>query len=140
MKPVRLTAFSFVANQLPLHRPIGCGKPARRPQVAAAGLLWAPIISAPGNHRVRSSGVLPARFTAGSRTLLALDLELNENNPSNSMRLDQAEAWGAADGLRAVFLAMPTLCPRPRRIVIGQSREGRFSARGLVTRPCARRQ
>ena len=36
----------------------------------------------------------------GPRTQLALDLEANENNPSNSMRLDQAEAF-----VRTVFEA-----------------------------------
>ena len=45
----------------------------------------------------RSSGARPAAFLSVSRpeprTLLALDLELDENDPSNSMRLDQAEAF-----------------------------------------------
>jgi lysozyme len=48
----------------------------------------------------------------GPRTLLALDLELNENNPSNSMRLDQAEAFvqavAQATGRLPVVYVHPT--------------------------------
>src|SRR5258707_3386760 len=48
----------------------------------------------------------------GPRTLLALDLELNENNPSNSMRLDQAEAFvqavAEATGRLPVVYVHPT--------------------------------
>jgi lysozyme len=67
---------------------------ARRPQAEAAGLLW-------GTYHfgtAQSPGAQQAAFflsvsRPGPRTLLALDLEANENNPSNSMRLDQAEAF-----------------------------------------------
>ena len=48
-------------------------------------------------HRAISGAQQAAFFLAvsrpGPRTLLALDLEANEDNPSNSMRLEQAEAF-----------------------------------------------
>ena len=48
----------------------------------------------------------------GPRTLLALDIEANENNPSNSMRLDQAEAFvrtvGDATGRLPIVYIHPT--------------------------------
>jgi lysozyme len=67
---------------------------ARRPQAEAAGLLWGTYHYGTG----QMSGAQQAAFflslsRPGPRTLLALDLEANENNPSNSMRLDQAEAF-----------------------------------------------
>jgi lysozyme len=67
---------------------------ARRPQAEAAGLLWGTYHFGTGG----SSGAQQAAFflsmsRPGPRTLLALDLEANENNPSNSMRVDQAEAF-----------------------------------------------
>ena len=70
---------------------------ARRPQAEAAGLLWGTYHFGTG----QMSGERQAAFylsvsRPGPRTLLALDLELNENNPSNSMRVDQAEAFVAA--------------------------------------------
>src|SRR3984893_1873326 len=70
---------------------------ARRPQAEAAGLLWGTYHFGTG----QMSGAQQAAFylsvsRPGPRTLLALDLELNENNPSNSMRVDQAEAFAQA--------------------------------------------
>jgi lysozyme len=67
---------------------------ARRPQAEAAGLLWGTYHYGTG----QMSGAQQAAFflamsRPGPRTLLALDLEANENNPSNSMRLEQAEAF-----------------------------------------------
>ena len=67
---------------------------ARRPQAEAAGLLWGTYHFGTG----QMSGAQQAAFflsmsRPGPRTLLALDLEANENNPSNSMRLEQAEAF-----------------------------------------------
>jgi lysozyme len=67
---------------------------ARRPQAEAAGLLWGTYHFGTG----QSSGAQQAAFflaasRPGPRTLLALDLEANENNPSNSMTLEQAEAF-----------------------------------------------
>lgn len=65
---------------------------ARRPQAEAAGLLWGAYHYGTGQF----SGADQAAFflaasRPGPRTLLALDLEANDNNPSNSMTLDQAE-------------------------------------------------
>jgi lysozyme len=70
---------------------------ARRPQAEAAGLLWGTYHFGTG----QMSGEQQARFflamsRPGPRTLLALDLEANENNPSNSMALEQAEAFARA--------------------------------------------
>lgn len=67
---------------------------ARRPQAEAAGLLWGTYHYGTG----AMSGEQQAAFylsvsRPGPRTLLALDLEANENNPSNSMTLPQAEAF-----------------------------------------------
>ena len=67
---------------------------ARRPAAEVAGLLWGAYHFGTG----QSSGAKQAAFflsvsRPGPRTLLALDLEANENNPSNSMRLDQAEEF-----------------------------------------------
>jgi len=67
---------------------------ARRSQAEAAGLLWGTYHfgkgDAPGEQQA-------AFFLDSSRptqgTLLALDLEANEGDPSNSMTLDQAEAF-----------------------------------------------
>src|SRR3981081_1880093 len=72
---------------------------ARRPQAEAAGLLWGAYHFGTG----QMSGDRQAAFflsvsRPGPRTLLALDLELNQNNPSNSMRLDQAAAFVPARG------------------------------------------
>ena len=86
---------------------------ARRPQAEAAGLLWGTYHFGTG----QSSGARQAAFflsvsRPGPRTLLALDLELNENNPSNSMRLDQAEEFvqtvAAATGRLPVVYVHPT--------------------------------
>lgn len=67
---------------------------ARRSQAEAAGLLWGTYHFGKGD----SSGEEQAAFfLASSRptqgTLLALDIEVNEGDPSNSMTLDQAEAF-----------------------------------------------
>lgn len=67
---------------------------ARRPQAEAAGLLCGTYHFGTG----QMSGAQQAAFflaasRPGPRTLLALDLEANENDPSNSMTLDQAEAF-----------------------------------------------
>ena len=64
----------------------------RRPQAEAAGLLWGAYHYGTGQR----SGEDQAAFflgvaRPGPRTLLALDLEANDNNPSNSMTLAQAE-------------------------------------------------
>jgi lysozyme len=64
----------------------------RRQQAAAAGLLWGAYHF--GTHQYSGADQANAFLAAaqpGSETLLALDLELNERNPANSMTLDQAE-------------------------------------------------
>ncbi len=66
----------------------------RRSQAEAAGLPWGTYHFGKGD----SSGAQQAAFFLESsrptpRTLLALDLEPNEGDPSNSMTLDQAEAF-----------------------------------------------
>jgi len=86
---------------------------ARRPQAEAAGLLWGTYHYGTG----QMSGAQQAAFflnmsRPGPRTLLALDLEANDNNPSNSMRLDQAEAFvravAEATGRLPVVYVHPT--------------------------------
>src|SRR5260370_2200132 len=86
---------------------------ARRPRAEAAGLLWGTYHFGTG----QSSGAQQAAFflavsRPGPRTLLAMDLEINENNPSNSMTLDQAEAFvqavAQATGRLPVVYVHPT--------------------------------
>jgi lysozyme len=84
----------------------------RRPAAEAAGLLW-------GTYHY-GTGAMPGAQQAsfflrmsqpGPKTLLALDLEANDNNPSNSMRLDQAEEFvrtvAAATGKLPVVYVHP---------------------------------
>ena len=87
--------------------------PSAAPRPRRRDCCGAPIISAPGN----SSGAQQAAFflaqaRPGPRTLLALDLEANENNPSNSMTLEQGEAFVArvaeATGRLPVVYVHPT--------------------------------
>lgn len=67
---------------------------ARRPQAEAAGLLWGTYHYGTGQMPgAQQAAFFLAMSRPGPRTLLALDLEANDNNPSNSMRLDQAEAF-----------------------------------------------
>ena len=66
----------------------------RRSQAEAAGLLWGAYHFGKGD----SSGAQQAAFFLDSSrpsrgTLLALDFEPNEGDPSNSMTLEQAEAF-----------------------------------------------
>lgn len=66
----------------------------RRPEAEAAGLLWGTYHFGKGD----SSGEQQAAFfldasSPGPKTLLALDLEANDGDPSNSMTLEQAEAF-----------------------------------------------
>ena len=86
---------------------------ARRPAAEAAGLLWGTYHYGTG----ASSGAQQAAFflacsRPGPKTLLALDLEANDNNPSNSMRLDQAEDFvqtvARATGRLPVVYVHPT--------------------------------
>ncbi len=66
----------------------------RRPQAEAAGLLWGAYHF---GTRQFSGARQAASFLAvaqpGQRTLMALDLEVNDPNPRNSMTLDQAESF-----------------------------------------------
>lgn len=83
---------------------------ARRSQAEAAGLLWGTYHFGKGD----STGEQQAAFFLDcSRpvqgTLLALDLEVNEGDPSNSMTVDQAEAFvqavaGATGRLPLVYV------------------------------------
>ena len=67
---------------------------ARRPQAEAAGLRWGAYHFGTGQMPgERQAAFFLSVARPGPGTLLALDLELNENNPSNSMRVDQAEAF-----------------------------------------------
>jgi lysozyme len=86
---------------------------ARRPEAEAAGLLWGTYHYGTGQY----SGAEQAAFflsvsRPGPRTLLALDLEANHDNPSNSMRLEQAEAFvrtvAEATGKLPVVYVHPT--------------------------------
>ena len=86
---------------------------ARRPQAEAAGLLWGTYHfgTAVGSGTQQAAFFLAAS-RPGPKTLLALDLEANENNPSNSMTLDQAEAFvqavAEATGRLPVVYVHPT--------------------------------
>src|SRR4029453_5269159 len=85
----------------------------RRSQAEAAGLLWGAYHFGTGQMWGEPQGaVFLSVAKPGPRTLLALDLEANENNPSNSMRLDQAEAFvqvvAQATGRLPVVYVHPT--------------------------------
>ena len=83
---------------------------ARRPQAEAAGLLWGTYHFGTGyGSGAEQAAFFLAASRPGPRTLLALDLEANENNPSNSMTLQQAEAFvqavaGATGRLPVVYV------------------------------------
>jgi len=101
---------------------VGGGDRAARQQPAHHHLHLLLVGMAGPDHRFLDEigGILGDRQAAfflsvsrpGPRTLLALDLELNENNPSNSMRLDQAEAFvqavAQATGRLPVVYVHPT--------------------------------
>lgn len=85
----------------------------RRPQAEAAGLLWGAYHFGTGQTPgARQAAYFLSVARPGPRTLLALDLEANENNPRNSMRVDQAEefvqAVAAATGRLPVVYIHPT--------------------------------
>jgi lysozyme len=85
----------------------------RRPGAEAAGLLWGAYHFGTGQMSGDHQAAFFLRMSRpGPRTLLALDLEANENNPSNSMRLDQAEAFvravAEATGRLPVVYVHPT--------------------------------
>lgn len=66
----------------------------RRPEAEAADLLWGAYHF--GTHQYSGEEQARAFLAAaqpGPATVMALDFEPNEQHPSNSMRLDQAEAF-----------------------------------------------
>lgn len=66
----------------------------RRPQAEGAGLLWGAYHF--GTRQYTGEQQANAFLSAarpGPTTLMALDLEPNDGNPSNTMRLSQAEAF-----------------------------------------------
>jgi len=111
----------------------------RRPQAEAAGLLWGGYHFGTG----QMSGAQQAAFflsmsRPGPRTLLALDLEANENNPSNSMRLDQAEdfvlAVANATGRLPIVYVHPTWANGDPLPVSGLSFGARITPDSIVAR------
>ncbi|MBS0525431.1 MAG: glycoside hydrolase family 25 protein [Proteobacteria bacterium] len=85
---------------------------ARRRQAEAAGLLWGTYHFGTGQFPgAQQAQFFLAASRPGPRTLLALDLEANENDPSNSMTLDQAEEFvrtvAAATGRLPVIYVHP---------------------------------
>ena len=85
----------------------------RRPEAEAAGLLWGAYHFGTGQFSgAEQASFFLAQARPGPRTLLALDLEANENNPSNSMSLEQGEAFVArvaeATGRQPVVYVHPT--------------------------------
>ena len=66
----------------------------RRAQAEAAGLLWGAYHF--GTHQysgAQQAKMFLAAAKPGPMTLMALDLEFNEGNPSNTMQLRQAEEF-----------------------------------------------
>ena len=96
----------------------------RRPQAEAAGLLWGTYHFGKGD----SPGAQQAAFFLDSSrpsrgTLLALDFEPNEGDPSNSMTLEQAEAFvqavASATGRLPLVYVHPTWANGGARITPG---------------------
>src|SRR5882724_1241961 len=112
---------------------------ARRPQAEAAGLLWGTYHfgSAVGTGAQQAAFFLAAS-RPGPRTLLALDLEANENNPSNSMTLDQAEAFvqavAEATGRLSVVYVHPTWANGDPLPVSGLSFGARITPASILAR------
>ena len=85
----------------------------RRPQAEAANLLWGAYHFGTGQYSgEQQAAFFLAQARPGPRTLLALDLEANDNNPSNSMSLAQGEAFvravAQATGRLPVVYVHPT--------------------------------
>ena len=111
----------------------------RRPAAEAAGLLWGAYHFGTG----QSSGARQAAFyrsvsRPGPRTLLALDLEDNEPNPRNSMRLDQAEefvkAVADATGRLPVVYVHPTWANGEPLPTSGRSLGARITPDSILAR------
>jgi lysozyme len=112
---------------------------ARRPHAEAAGLLWGTYHFGTG----QSSGARQAAFflgvsRPGPRTLLALDLEANDYNPSNSMTLEQAEAFvqaiAEATGRLPVVYVHPTWANGDPLPVSGLSFGARITPDSILAR------
>ncbi len=85
----------------------------RRPEAEAAGLLWGAYHYGTGQYSgADQAAFFLAQARPGPRTLLALDFEANDNNPSNSMSLAQGEAFvrtvAQATGRLPVVYVHPT--------------------------------
>jgi lysozyme len=66
----------------------------RRPQAEGAGMLWGAYHYGTHQHSgVDQAMMFLASARPGPDTLMALDLEFNEQNPGNTMRLHQAEEF-----------------------------------------------
>lgn len=66
----------------------------RRPQAEAAGLMWGAYHF--GTHQysgAQQATMFLATAQPGPNTLMALDLEFNDANPGNTMKLSQAEEF-----------------------------------------------
>jgi len=66
----------------------------RRVEAESAGLLWGAYHFGTHEHSGADQAAMFLKSARpGPRTLLALDIEFNEQNPSNTMQLPQAEAF-----------------------------------------------
>ena len=112
----------------------------RRSQAEAAGLLWGTYHFGKGD----SPGAQQAAFFLDSSrpsrgTLLALDFEPNEGDPSNSMTLEQAEAFvqavASATGRLPLVYVHPTWAKRcPDHARTRSSRAAAFGSSTTMTR------
>ena len=108
----------------------------RRSQAEAAGLLWGTYHFGKGD----SPGAQQAAFFLDSSrpsrgTLLALDFEPNEGDPSNSMTLEQAEAFVQAVASATGRLRLVYVHPTWAEVVPGSrpARSSRAAAFGSST-------
>jgi lysozyme len=111
----------------------------RRPQAEAAGLLWGTYhFGTAGGSGAQQAAFFLAQSRPGPRTLLALDLEANENNPSNSMTLEQAEAFvrtvANATGRLPVVYVHPTWANGEPLPVSGLSFGNRITPESILAR------
>lgn len=111
----------------------------RRPQAEAAGLLWGTYHFGTGQMSgARQAAFFLSMSRPGPRTLLALDLEANENNPSNSMTLEQAEefvrAVADATGRLPVVYVHPTWANGDPLPVSGLSFGARITPDSILAR------
>lgn len=112
---------------------------ARRPAAEAAGLLWGCYHYGTASQTgAQQAAFFLACARPGPKTLLALDLEANDNNPSNSMRLDQAEEFvrtvAEATGRLPVVYVHPTWANGDPLPVSGLSFGARITPASILTR------